>query len=78
MNFPCKSTKGTAFPFSSKTNIGGTSGVASLATFASSAPKVGAVCTIPVPSSVVTKSPEITLKAFSAFSYGKANFINCS
>jgi hypothetical protein len=29
--------------------------------------KVGAVCTIPVPSSIVTKSPEITLKAFSGF-----------
>jgi hypothetical protein len=28
--------------------------------------KVGAVC-IPVPSSIVTKSPEITLKAFSGF-----------
>jgi hypothetical protein len=31
--------------------------VASLATFASSA-KVGDVCTIPVPSSIVTKSPK--------------------
>jgi len=43
MNLPCKSTNGTGFPFSSKTNIGGTSGVASLATLASSAPNVGAV-----------------------------------
>ena len=29
----------------------------------SSAPKLGAVCTIPVPASVVTKSPGITRKA---------------
>ena len=36
---------------------------ASFATMASSCPKVGAMCTIPVPSSVVTKSPEITRKA---------------
>ena len=78
MNLPCKFTNGTGFPFSSRTNIGGISGVASLATLASSAPKVGAVCTIPVPSSVVTKSPEITLKAFSGFWYGNANCINCS
>ena len=35
----------------------------SLATLKSSAPKLGAICTIPVPSSVVTKSPIITLKA---------------
>ena len=78
MNFPCRFTNGTGFSFSSKTNIGGTSGVASFATLASSAPKVGAVCTIPVPSSVVTKSPEIIRNAFSGFWYGKANFINCS
>ena len=43
MNFPCKSTKGTKLSFASKTNIGGTSGVASFATLASSAPNVGAV-----------------------------------
>ena len=66
-NLPCKSTKGTGVPFSSKTNIGGTSGVAAAATLASSAPNVGAVCTIPVPSSVVTKSPAITRNASSAF-----------
>jgi hypothetical protein len=29
--------------------------------------KVGDVCTIPVPSSIVTKSPEITLKHFLGF-----------
>jgi hypothetical protein len=38
-------------------------GVASLATLHHHRTKVGEVCTIPVPSSVVTKSPEITLKA---------------
>ncbi len=52
------------------TNIGGISGTACFATKASSAPKVGAVCTIPVPSSVVTKSPDITLNAFSGLSFG--------
>tara|TARA_B100001059_G_scaffold106651_1_gene106310 strand:+ start:1919 stop:2101 length:183 start_codon:yes stop_codon:yes gene_type:complete len=51
-------------------NIGGTSGFAFFAAIASSAPNVGEVCTIPVPSSVVTKSPEITLNAFSGFSSG--------
>ena len=65
-------------PLSSFTNIGGTSGFACFATKASSAPKVGAVCTIPVPSSVVTKSPEMTLNAFSGLSFGKAYFNSCS
>jgi hypothetical protein len=42
INLPCKSTNGTRLSFSSFTNIGGTQ-VELLATFASSAPKVGAV-----------------------------------
>jgi hypothetical protein len=49
-----------------KTNIGGISGVASFATL-HHLHKSWCVCTIPVPSSIVTKSPEITLKAFSGF-----------
>ena len=69
---PCKSTNGTKLPLSSFTKSGGISGVACFATMESSAPNVGAVCTIPVPSSVVTKSPEMTLKAFSGLSFGKA------
>ena len=46
------STTGTGLPSAFNTNIPGTP--ASFATLASSAPKVGAMCTIPVPSSVVT------------------------
>jgi hypothetical protein len=64
VNFPCKSTNGTGVPFSSRTNIGGT-GVASLLLLHHLHQKL--VKYTPVPSSVVTKSPEITLKAFSAF-----------
>ena len=75
-NFPLKSTNGTRFPCSSFTNKGGTP--ASAATLASSAPKVGAVCTIPVPSSVVTKSPGIIRNASSGRSSGSAYGMSCS
>ena len=70
-NFPCRSTSGTRSPFLFLINIGGTSGLAFFAAIASSAPNVGAVCTIPVPSSVVTKSPDINLNAFSGLSFGR-------
>ena len=75
-NFPCKSTNGTKLSFSSLMSIGGIS--FSRETRASSAPKVAAVCTIPVPSSVVTKSPAITRNAFSGFSAGKNQGTSCS
>ena len=64
--------------FSSLTKNGGISGIACLATKASSAPKVGAVWTIPVPSSVVTKSPEMTLNAFCLFSNYRLKSKSCS
>ena len=65
--------------FLSKIKSAGIGGLASLATRASSAPNVGAVWTIPVPSSVVTKSPKITLNAFSGFSCGRGeSFQICS
>ncbi|MPN17286.1 hypothetical protein SDC9_164639 [bioreactor metagenome] len=70
-NFPVKSTIGRVFPSLSTSVSPGTS--FSLPILASSAPKVGAICTIPVPSSVVTKSPQTTLKAFSVtFIHGKS------
>ena len=69
-NRPCRSTSGTPWPVPSSTSMAGTP--ASLATRASSAPNVGAVCTMPVPSSVVTKSPGMTWKASSGESIGKA------
>ena len=73
-NFPVMSTIGRIFPsLSIKVNPGTSF---SLATLASSAPKVGAVCTIPVPSSVVTKSPATTRKG--SPSAGCAYGNNCS
>ena len=60
-NFPVMSTIGRVSPFF--VNIINPGTPAFLATKASSAPNVGAMCTIPVPSSVVTKSPAITRNA---------------
>jgi hypothetical protein len=65
VNFPCKSTNGTGVPLSSKP-IMAEFLVLLLSLLLHHLHQSYAVCTI-VPSSIVTKSPEITLKAFSGF-----------